>query len=174
MLEERFSQFKLSLSTKRTKIIRFGRRAWQQWKKGGKKPSTFKFLGFMHYCATSRRGYFIMGHKTAKENLSRKLQEIKEWIKKIRNLIPLKSWWPILKAKLIGHYSYFGISGNYHCLKQFYHRVIKEVFKWMNRRSQRKSMTWEVFQKYLQWNPLPTPIVYHSLYTLTPKRGMLH
>ena len=174
ILEERINQFRLKLSPEKTKIVKFGRRVWQQWKKGGKKPATFNFLGFTHYCATSRRGYFIMGHRTAKENLSRKLQELKEWIKKMRNLIPLKLWWPILKAKLIGHYSYFGISGNSHCLKQFYYQVIRMVFKWMNRRSQRKSMTWEVFQKYLQWNPLPTPRIYHSLYTLTPKRGMLH
>lgn len=173
-LEERFSQFGLSLSPDKTKIIKFGRSAWQQWKRGGRKPETFNFLGFMHYCATSRRGHFIMGHKTSKENLSRKLKEIKEWVKKVRNFLPLKAWWPVLKAKLIGHYSYFGISGNYHCLRQFHYQVIKLVFKWINRRSQRKSMTWEIFQQYLQWNPLPTPRIYHSLYTLTPKRGMLN
>jgi group II intron reverse transcriptase/maturase len=173
-LEERFSQFGLTLSSNKTKIIKFGRRCWQQWKRGGKKPETFNFLGFTHYCATSRRGYFIMGHKTSKENLSRKLMEIKEWIKKVRNFLPLKAWWPMLKAKLTGHYSYFGISGNQRCLNQFYHQVKRLVFKWINRRSQRKSMTWEIFQQYLQWNPLPIPRVYHSLYTLSPKRGMLH
>lgn len=173
-LKERFKQFRLSLSEDKTKIVKFGKRAWQQWKKGGKKPSTFKFLGFTHYCATSRHGYFIMGHKTAKGNLCCKLQEIEKWIKRIRNSIPLKDWWPMLKAKLTGHYSYFGISGNYHRLGQFYNQVIRMVFKWMNRRSQRKSMTWEKFQQYLQWNPLPIPRIYHSLYTLTPKRGMLH
>jgi group II intron reverse transcriptase/maturase len=172
-LETRFNQFRLSLSPEKTKTIKFGRRAWQQWKKGGRKPETFDFLGFTHYCATSRRGYFIMGHKTSKGNLCRKLKEIKEWVKKVRNFLPLKDWWCVLKAKLIGHYSYFGISGNIHGLQQFYHQVMKTVFKWINRRSQRKSMTWEVFQKYLQWNPLPIPKIYHSLYTLSSKRGML-
>lgn len=173
-LEERFSQFGLTLSTNKTKTIKFGRRCWQQWKRGGKKPETFNFLGFTHYCATSRRGYFMMGHKTSKGNLSRKLMEIKEWVKKVRNFLPLKSWWPMLRAKLTGHYSYFGISGNQRCLNQFYHQVRRLVFKWINRRSQRKSMTWEIFQQYLQWNPLPIPRIYHSLYTLSPKRGMLH
>jgi len=172
-LEERFRQFGLSLSTDKTKIIKFGKRAWQQWKQGGKKPPTFNFLGFTHYCATSRRGHFIMGHKTCKENLRNKLQEINEWIKRARNYLRLKDWWPTLKSKLTGHYSYFGISGNCRCLGQFYSGVIRTVFKWINRRSQRKSMTWETFQNYLQRNPLPTPRIYHSLYTLTPKRGML-
>lgn len=173
-LAARFSQFGLSLADEKTKLLAFGRSAWQRGKREGKKPETFNFLGFTHYCATSRRGYFIMGHKTRKENLSRKLKEIQEWLKRVRSLLKLKAWWPVLKAKLTGHYSYFGISGNFHCLRRFYHRVIKLVFKWVNRRSQRKSMTWEMFQQYLQWNPLPTPRIYHSLYTLTPKRGMLH
>lgn len=173
-LEERFDQFGLKLSTDKTKIIKFGRQAWHRWKKSGKKAQTFNFLGFTHYCGTSRRGYFIMGHKTAKENMCRKLQEIKEWVKKVRSFLRLKDWWWTLKAKLTGHYSYFGISGNYRSMQQFYQRVKYIVFKWINRRSQRKSMTWEIYQQYLQWNPLPTPRIYHSLYTLTPKRGMLH
>jgi len=173
-LEERFSQFGLSLSADKTKIIKFGRQAWRQWKRGGKKPETFNFLGFTHCCATSRHGYFNMVQKTAKENLCRKLREIKEGIKNMRNILRLKDWWPLLKAKLTGHYNYFGLSGNYRCIQQFYRQVMLLVFKWINRRSQRKSMTREMFQRYLQWNPLPTPRIYHSLYASLPKRGMLH
>lgn len=169
-LEDRFQQFGLSLSKEKTKIVKFGRRLWHQSKRSGKKPETFNFLGFTHYCAKSQRGNFIMGHKTARRNLNRKLQEIKEWMKMVRNYLPLKDWWPILKAKLIGHYNYFGISGNYRCLQQFYRGVNKLLFKWVNRRSQRRSMTWEIFQSYLQWNPLPVPRIYHSLYTLMPRR----
>jgi RNA-directed DNA polymerase len=138
-------------------------------KRGGEKPQTFDFLGFTHYCGTSRYGYFSMVHKTSRKNLSCKLQEIKEWIRIVKNSLPLKEWWPVLKAKLIGHYSYFGISGNYRSLQQFYYLVKRVVFKGINRRSQRSSMTWEIFQQYLQWNPLPVPKIYHSLYKLTQK-----
>ncbi len=169
-LEDRFSKFGLTLSPEKTKIIKFGRNAWQRWKKAGEKPATFSFLGFTHYVATSRRGNFMIGHKTSKENLNRKLKEIKEWIKNVRNLATVKAWWPILKAKLTGHYNYFGISGNMRCLRQFYNRVINAVFKWINRRSQRKSMTWEMYLQYLQWNPLPTPRIFHQLYTLAPTK----
>jgi len=170
LLEERFAKFGLATSPEKTKIIKFGRNAWQQWKKTGKKAETFNFLGFTHYCATSRRGFFVMGHKTGKENLRRKLREVKEWIKHVRNLETLKTWWPVLKAKLTGHYNYFGISGNFRCLRQFYSQVISAVFKWINRRSQRKSMTWEMFLQYLQWNPLPMPRICHPLYTLSSKK----
>lgn len=168
-LEERFSKFGLSVSPDKTKVVKFGRKAWQLWKKGGEKPQTFDFLGFTHYCGTSRNGYFSMVHKTSKKNLNRKVQEIKEWVKVVKNSRLLKEWWPVLKAKLIGHYGYFGISGNYRSLQQFYYLVKRIIFKGINRRSQCKSMTWEVFQQYLQWNPLPVPRIYHPLYKTTSK-----
>ena len=109
-------------------------------KLGKEKVETFNFLGFTHYCGKSRQGYFIMGHKTSKENLCRKLKETKEWLKQIRNKLRLKERWPVLKSKLTGHYNYFGISGNYRCLQQFYNKIFLIVFKWINRRSQKKSM----------------------------------
>jgi len=169
-LRERFSKFGLSLSKDKTKIVQFGRRAWKRSKVTGEKLTTFNFLGFTHYCMTSRRGKFIVGHKTSKQSLAWKLREIKEWLKKVRSMLPLRDWWPILKAKLIGHYNYFGISGNVRCLRQFYRQVISMVFKWINRRSQKRSMIWEKYQRYLQWYPLPTPVIYHSIYTLSPSR----
>lgn len=169
-LSERFSKFGLSLSKDKTKIEQFGRRAWKRSKVTGEKLSTFNFLGFTHYCTTSRRGKFIVGHKTSKLSLASKLRETKEWIKKVRSMLPLRDWWPILKAKLIGHYNYFGISGNMGSLRQFYSQVISMVFKWINRRSQKKSMNWRKYQRYLQWYPLPTPVIYHRIYTLSPSR----
>lgn len=167
-LEERFSKFGLSISKEKTRIIRFGRRAWEESRLTGKKVPTFNFLGFTHYCTASRKGKFIMGHKTSRQNLASKLRETKEWLKKVRNMLRLRDWWPILKAKLSGHYNYFGISGNMRCLTQFYRRVIWVVFKWINRRSQKKSMTWIRYLQYLRWNPLPWPKIHHDIYTLSP------
>jgi RNA-directed DNA polymerase len=169
-LEERLKKFGLAVSPEKTKIIKFGRNIWRRLKKVGKKPETFNFLGFTHYCGTSRQGYFKMVHKTSKENLRRKLGEICKWVKGVRNLLPLRSWWPILKAKLAGHYSYFGISGNYRSIRQFYSRVICVAFKWINRRSQRRSMTLERYWHYLQMCPLPMPRIYYVLYTCSLKQ----
>ena len=164
-LTERLMKFGLEVSAEKTKIIKFGKRAWQLATKQGGKCESFNFLGFTHHGAKSRYGKLVMGHKTSKENLSRKLKETKEWIKAIRNLVPLKEWWPILKAKLVGHFNYFGISGNYRCLKQFYINVKWAAFKWINRRSQKKSMNMKDFNRYMQFNPLPEPRICYSLYT---------
>ena len=169
-LEERLAKFGLNISKEKTKVIKFGRKAWERNRKTGDKLESFNFLGFTHYQGTSRREKFIVGHKTSKQNLARSLRKTKDWLKGIRNCIKLKGWWPTLKAKLTGHYNYFGISGNMRCLKQFYRQVIGMVFKWINRRSQKKSMNGELYFDYLQWNPLPVPRIYHSIYTLSPKR----
>jgi len=164
-LKQRLSTFNLAVAEDKTQVLKFGRRAWQLARKHKEKVATFNFLGFTHYCTRSRRGKFIMGHKTSKENLSRKLKETKIWLKKVRNQRRLREWWPILKAKLRGHYNYFGISGNYHCLQQYYKATMWMVFKWINRRSQRKSMTFDQYLKYLEYNPLPRPRICYALYS---------
>ena len=165
VLEQRLTKFGLRIAEDKTRVIKFGRSAWQRAQKRNEKVNSFDFLGFTHYCTKSRRGKFIMGHKTSKKNLSGKLKEIKEWVKKIRNQLKLRNWWPMLKAKLTGHYNYFGVSGNYRCLEKFYKNVFWLVFKWINRRSQKKSMTLEIYEQYLQFNPLPTPRICYALYS---------
>lgn len=165
LLKQRLEKFGLEVAVDKTQVLKFGRRTWQLAQKRKKRVESFNFLGFTHYCTKSRRGKFIMGHKTSKENLNLKLKETKEWVKIIRNQLPLKDWWPTIKAKLTGHYNYFGISGNFRCLQQFYLSMFWMMFKWINRRSQRKSMTIEMYQKYVERNPLPTPRICYALYT---------
>lgn len=169
-LEERLAKYGLRISQEKTRVIQFGRKDWERTRKTQEKIETFDFLGFTHYCTASRRGKFIMGHKTSKKRLAGALRATKEWIKKIRNQYSMREWWPTLMAKLRGHYHYFGISGNMRGLRQFYSQVMSMVFKWINRRSQKKSMNWERYQQYLEWNPLPMPKIYHCIYTLSPTK----
>ena len=163
-LQTRLAKFGLEISKDKTKVLKFGRKVWKRAQKQKGKVETFNFLGFTHYCGKSRRGYFVMGHKTSKENICRKLKETKEWIKKIRSKLKLKEWWPTLKSKLTGHYNYFGVSGNYRCLRQFYNQIVSMAFKWINRRSQKKSISFEIFCNYLKHNPLPMPRICYALY----------
>jgi len=164
LLHTRLEKFGLQVSEDKTKVLKFGQQVWKQAQRSKEKVETFNFLGFTHYCGKSRQGYFVMGHKTSKENLCRKLKETKEWLKNIRNKLCLKEWWPVIKSKLTGHYNYFGVSGNYCCLQQFYNKIFSTVFKWINRRSQKKSMNFEQYLNYLQWNPLPTPRICYAMY----------
>jgi len=164
-LKHRLAKFGLEVAEDKTKVLKFGRRIWWQAQRNKEKVESFNFLGLTHYCRKSRRGNLVMGHKTCKQNLSRKLRETKEWLKKIRNQLCLEKWWKILGAKLLGHYNYFGISGNTRSLEQFYYSIFWMVFKWINRRSQKKSMTMEMYQRYLEYNPLPKPRICYALYS---------
>ena len=49
--------------------------------------------------------------------MARKLKEIKEYLKEVRNRVLLKEWGPTLILNVKGHLNYFGISGNYYCFR---------------------------------------------------------
>lgn len=159
-LRERFSKFGLEVAEEKTRLIEIGRRKWKLWKQGnGERCGTFNFLGFTHYAATSQAGYFMAGHKTSKDNLRRKLREMKDWLKSVRSVASFSEWRPTLHAKLIGHYNYFGLSNNMRCLKQYYLKTVSLLFKWLNRRSQKKSFSWLQYLEHLKRFPLPQPMI---------------
>ena len=79
LLYARLGQFSLEeVSEEKIKILKFRRLVWKQSQRSREKVETFTFLGFTHYCGKSRQGYFVMDHRTSKENPLRKLKEIKE------------------------------------------------------------------------------------------------
>ena len=166
-LRERFAQFELELHPEKTRVISFGRFERENAKRQKRSPNTFDFLGFTHYCSMSRKGRFLVNRKTSRKKFRKKCQEMNAWLKAIRNLVKTKEWWPILRAKLRGHYQYYGVSGNMASLKRYYTITLKLVLKWLNRRSQRKSFNWARFKEYLKHYPLPTPHITCNLYTMS-------
>lgn len=59
-----------------------------------------------------------------------------------------------LRRKLRGHYNYFGVIGNLAGLHAVKQHVMELLYKWLNRRSGRRSFTWERLKHYLIFNPL--------------------
>jgi len=164
-LKERLNKFGLELSEEKTRLIEFGRYAATNAGRKGQKPKTFNFLGFTHYCGTGRSGKFKVGRSTDRKKFLAKLREMKDWFKSVRD-IKIRDWWPVLRSKIRGHFRYYGVSDNSKGIKRFLFEVTKLAFKWLNRRSQRRSFNWEKFNRYLKLFPLPQPKIYHSLYTL--------
>ena len=120
MLRERLSKFGLKISEKKSKIIEFGRYAGLRALRGGKGVETFDYLGFTHYCGKSRKGKFMLGRKTAKKKFRQEMKSLNQWLKAVRNQVKLEEWWKVLGQKLRGHYQYYGISGNYRGVQQFF------------------------------------------------------
>jgi len=167
-LRERFTQFELELHPEKTRVIRFGRYERENAKRQNRRAHTFDFLGFTHFCGTSRRGKFIVGRRTSRKKFRKKCKELNAWLKRVRNFLPAKEWWPILAAKLRGHYQYYGVSGNMPSLQRFHRVALRLALKWLNRRSQRRSFNWAGFNQYWKHYPLPQPRIVHNLYTLSP------
>jgi group II intron reverse transcriptase/maturase len=167
-LRERFTQFDLELHPEKTRVISFGRYERENAKRQHRRVHTFDFLGFTHFCDRSRRGKFIVGRRTSRKKFRRKCKELNLWLKRTRNFLPVKEWWPILASKLRGHYQYYGVSGNMPSLQRFHRLALRLALKWLNRRSQRRSFSWAGFDTYLKHYPLPKPRIVHNLYTLSP------
>ncbi len=167
-LRKRMGKFGLMVSEEKSKIIEFGHCACQKARKYGMKCETFDFLGFTHFCDKTRKGKFKLGRKTSRKKFTQKMTDMNIRLKSIRNLVELEKWWKVLGLKLLGHYRYYGMSGNIRWLQNFYYHTVKLAFKWINRRSQRKSYNWDQFNRFIQFNPLPKPKIYLSLYNLKP------
>ena len=158
-IRERLKKFGLELSLEKTRIIEFSRFAFLKRRKDGK-SRTFDFLGFTHYRSKTRDGRDTVKLKTSWKKMKLAEMSLNSYLKKNRH----KEIWEILKAKLRGHYNYYGVSGNFVAINKYYHRTIKLVYKWKNRRSQKRSFSWEAFQRYLLVNPLPKPKLTYAIY----------
>ena len=143
-LKRRMEHFGLELENEKSRLIEFGRFAEQNCKKHGTKPETFTFLGFTHYCSRSKSGRFRVKRKTSKKKFTKKVKEVHKLIGEMRRMrtgdIVRK-----LNEILVGYFHYYGITDNYERINAFRYETIKSLFYWINRRSQRKSYTWEGF-----------------------------
>ena len=167
-LRKRFAKFDLELHPEKTRIISFGRFERERASKQNRRPNTFDFLGFNHYCGKNRKGKFILFRKTSNKKFRMKCKEMNNWLRQIRNDQKTSKWWPVLQAKLRGHYQYYGVSGNMPYLEKFYTLTERMVMKWLNRCRQHKSFNWASFRKYREYYPLPKPKIVHNFYTLSP------
>ena len=163
ILRKRFAQFGLSLHPEKTRTISFGRNERRNALRDKRRANTFDFLGFTHYCGLSRKGRFLVGRRTSARKFRKACAQMNEWLRKVR-VIRISKWWPVLAAKLRGHYNYYGVSGNSRMIANFGYRTIRAVYKWLNRRSDRKSCNWEQLNAYLAHYPLPRPRIVHNLY----------
>jgi len=164
-LKNRFNRFSLEIHPDKSKRISFGKYEQENAKTEKRRANVFTFLGFTHFCTKSRKGYFKLGRKTSKKKFAQKCKDMNEWLKENRCMMNTQNMWNILASKLRGHYQYYGVSENSNSISNFYYLTIRAIFKWLNRRSQRRSMNWKSFNKYLAHYPLPKPTIKCSFYT---------
>jgi len=165
-LQKRFAKFELEVAPEKTKILEFGRFADRNRKARGEgKPETFNFLGFTVYCSSDGyKGFFRCKVKTSKKKFRSKIKAMKEWIKLNRNM-KVGELIAKVNQKLAGHYQYYGVTDNIREVKNFQHAVKWLLFKWLNRRSQRRSYNLkEFYEGLLRTLPIREPKITVNLF----------
>ena len=165
-LTDRLATFGLEVEPTKTKVLAFGPHAAQRARQEGKsKPETFDFLGFTHYCGRTRDGKrYRMKRVTARKKFRAKLAALGQWLKDNRAKMGTPVLWDKFREKLRGHYAYYGVTDNSPGICRFHYEAKRLLFKWLNRRSQRHSMTWEQFDLMDQRFPLPRPRIRVSMF----------
>lgn len=159
-LSKRLEKYKLKLNEGKTSCIPFSRKEYQQ----GKKQGVFHFLGFTFYWGRSRKGVPIPMVETQGKRMRSKLKNVNEWARIVRNKYRLPYIWKLFSAKLEGHIRYFGVPFNFKRVELFIRKARRIMFKWLNRRSQRKSFNWDKFELFIQKHPLPKVKIHHSMF----------
>ena len=160
VLPKRLAKYGLMLHPEKTRLVDFRRPdrrgSASSEDDADSRPDTFDLLGFTHYWAISRKGYWVVKQKTAADRFRRALKRIADWCRQNRHE-PVSEQWAALRSKLLGHFGYFAVTGNLRALRNLRHRVCGVWRKWLNRRSQRAQMTWETMERLLVRYPLPQP-----------------
>jgi len=147
-LKERTEKYGLTLNEDKTRTVSFQNSEHNQ----------FDFLGFTFYWGKARaKRKPPLKLKTQKKQLHKKLREFDHWVKEVRSQMKVADIWELAKAKLRGHYNYFGYGMNRPKLNHFYYEATRSLFRWLNRRSQKRSYTLEGFLERLKQFPLPEP-----------------
>ena len=160
VLEKRFNKFDLVLHPEKTQRVDFRFRYRKSNRLRGK-AINFNFLGFTHYWGKSKRGKFVVRQKTAKDRLAKALKAINQFCRTHRHR-PLDEQWSRLNRRLLGHYAYFGITGNGKSLRSFHHKAQRLWHKWLGRRSRKSYIPWKRFMLVLKRFPLAKPKIYHQ------------
>ena len=160
----RLRKFNLEVAKEKTKII--------ELKKGNKDDSdddkggnSFDFLGFTHYVGKDKNGIKRVKRKTSKKKYNASLLRCKKWIKENRT-IPVRTFMKIMKAKIQGHCNYYGITDNGRAVGNFIYECKRLLYKWLNRRSQKRSFNWKKFELFLKKYPLPRVKTYVRIFDL--------
>lgn len=159
-LEGRLSKYSLSLNLDKTRLAPFDRNAFKR----GERQESFDFLGFSFFLSRTKSGGVTAKLKTSRKRLRAKLGKVKSWLKQYRSRYRLKDLWRIFTKKLEGHVRYFGVSFNAPSVSEFIARAKFLFFKWINRRSQKRSMNWLKFDLFMRRYPLPKVKIYVPLY----------
>lgn len=158
-LPGRLGKFGLAVAPEKTRTLQFSRYVPEP-------NEAFDFLGFEFRWRKGRTGEMALKRRTSPKKFRASVKAFTEWIKKYRHS-RMSLLMEKLAAKLRGYWNYYGVRGNSQSLSRFYDQCQKLLFKWLNRRSQKRSLTWVQFDALLKRYRIPTPRIVEQPYQPT-------
>ena len=165
VLPKRFAKYGLTIHPEKTRLVPFERpdRAPKRPDEERREPpGTFDLLGFTHFWSWSRKGSPVVKRRTSRSRFSRGLRSLKEWFRGNRHL-DVRAQHQRLSQKLVGHFAYYGITGNSVALSRFRWSAVRLWRRSLSRRRRDGSIAWDRFKRFLGRYPLPPPIAIHSV-----------
>ncbi|MCX5880413.1 MAG: group II intron reverse transcriptase/maturase [Deltaproteobacteria bacterium] len=150
-LNDRLEGFGLKVAEEKTRCIEFGRFARAEAQRRGQKPEEFTFLGFTHYCGKTRKRNFRVKRRTSRKKFALSLRGFTDWVRKSKAVLRKGEMLRRAKARIEGHLNYYAITDNSKLCSTYRYHATRILFKWLNRKSQRRSYTWKGFMQALKW-----------------------
>ena len=150
-LSDRLQGFNLQVAPEKTQGIKFGRFAREEARKQGGKPQEFTFLGFTHYCGKTRKGHFKVKRRTSRKKFGQSMANFTVWARSASKVMQKGEMLRRAKVRIEGHLNYYAVTDNSKCCSAYVHHTTRILYKWINRKSQRRSYTWKGFEQALEW-----------------------
>ena len=96
-----------------------------------------------------------MKRRTSRKKLGQSLRKFTDWARKVRNVLGKGEMLRQARSRVLGHLSYYAITDNTERCSYYVYRTEQILFKWLNRKSQRKTYNWKGFIQALAWVDWP-------------------
>ena len=155
-LSGRLTKFGLAVAPEKTRTLQFNRYVPEP-------NEAFEFLGFEFRWVKHRIGAMGVKRRTSPKKFRASVRAFTEWVREFRHS-RVEALMQEVSRKLRGYWNYYGVRGNAESLSRFYDQCQRLLFKWLNRRSQRRSYTWKEFDALLRKHAIPTPRIVEPPY----------
>ena len=112
----------------------------------GRKPAEFTFLGFTHYCGKTKKGNFKVKRRTSRKKMGQSLRNFSDWARKARCVLRKGEMIRQARIRVLGHLNHYAITDNTDACSDYRFHATQILYKWLNRKSQRKAYNWEQFK----------------------------
>lgn len=158
LLRARLAQFGLAVADEKTHMTDLTLRE----NNGGQQRRRMTFLGFNIFRRKGRKGGgSAIVFQTEAKRFTRAKAAVKEKLRKIMHW-DLERQSDAINAVLVGHFNYYGLSGNTKKITTFWYRTICLWRLSLSRRSQKGNVSWKVMDEILKRHKLVRPRIRHN------------